>query len=179
RNHRVLLGAPRGNQGWGVIMYRLAAVACGLALLLGAEWYFMESRGDGDSSFASDRLTKTGDQFDGDRAMGYLKAICKFGPRQSGSPNMKKQIELLQKHFEKYGATVEKQEFTAKQHSQKKAVPMTNLIVSWNPNAKRRVIICAHYDTRPIADREPVKKKWREPFLSANDGGSGVALMME
>src|SRR5207253_9672 len=43
----------------------------------------------------------------------------------------------------------------------------------------RRVILCSHYDTRPIADQEPDERKWREPFLSANDGGSGVAFLME
>jgi Zn-dependent M28 family amino/carboxypeptidase len=56
---------------------------------------------------------------------------------------------------------------------------MTNLIVRWNPKAKKRVILCSHYDTRPIADQEKDPKDWKKPFVSANDGGSGVALMME
>jgi hypothetical protein len=161
-------------------MYRLAAVACGLALLLGAEWYFMDSRGDDDdSSFATDRQPQSADGFDGERALTYLKAICKIGPRQSGSAGMKQQIELLQKHFEKLGGVVTKQTFNARQVSRAKPVEMTNLIVSWNPDEKRRVILCSHYDTRPIADQEPQRSKWLKPFLSANDGGSGVALLME
>src|SRR5262249_38695733 len=56
---------------------------------------------------------------------------------------------------------------------------MTNLIVSWYPRLEQRVILCAHYDTRPIADQERNRRDWRKPFLSANDGGSGVALLME
>jgi hypothetical protein len=56
---------------------------------------------------------------------------------------------------------------------------MTNLIVSFSPAKHRRIIICSHYDTRPIADQEEDVRKWREPFLSANDGGSGVAFLME
>lgn len=56
---------------------------------------------------------------------------------------------------------------------------MTNLIVSFYPDFPRRVILCCHYDTRPIADQEPDPRKWREPFVSANDGGSGVAFLME
>jgi hypothetical protein len=56
---------------------------------------------------------------------------------------------------------------------------MANLIVSWNADRPRRVILCSHYDTRPIADQEPDRRKWHDPFLSANDGGSGVALLME
>jgi Zn-dependent M28 family amino/carboxypeptidase len=71
------------------------------------------------------------------------------------------------------------QRFTAQQKSQPQPVDMANLIVSWYPERQRRVILCAHYDTRPIADNEPDRRKWRDPFLSANDGGSGVALLME
>src|SRR4029079_19316706 len=71
------------------------------------------------------------------------------------------------------------QAFEAKQKSQTKAVPMANLIIACHPQQKRRVILCSHYDTRPIADQEPDPRKWREPFVSANDGGSGVALLME
>jgi hypothetical protein len=56
---------------------------------------------------------------------------------------------------------------------------MANLIISWHPQAQRRVILCSHYDTRPIADQEENIRKWHEPFVSANDGGSGVALLME
>src|SRR5439155_14686875 len=61
----------------------------------------------------------------------------------------------------------------------KKVIPMTNMIVSFFPERDRRVILCSHYDTRPIADQEPDERKWREPFVSANDGGSGVAFLME
>ena len=56
---------------------------------------------------------------------------------------------------------------------------MANIIVSWNPDKPRRVILCSHYDTRPIADQEPNRSRWHDAFLSANDGGSGVALLME
>ena len=117
--------------------------------------------------------------FDARRALSYLEAICKIGPRISGTPGMKKQQELIQKHFEARGAKVAYQRFTAKQESQRQRVAMANLIASWNPERPRRVILCSHYDTRPIADQEPDRRRWHEPFLSANDGGSGIALLME
>src|SRR5262249_35837456 len=63
--------------------------------------------------------------------------------------------------------------------SQKDPVEMANLIASWHPDRQRRVILCSHYDTRPIADQEEKRRDWEKPFLSANDGGSGVALLME
>jgi Zn-dependent M28 family amino/carboxypeptidase len=56
---------------------------------------------------------------------------------------------------------------------------MTNLIVSWHPNSTRRILICTHYDTRPIADQERDRANWNKPFVSANDGTSGVAFLME
>jgi hypothetical protein len=126
--------------------------------------------------FAADRDDAV---FDSARAMNYLKDICKIGPRISGSDGMKKQQDLLKNHFEKLGGKVEMQTFTAKQKSQARPVDMANMIVSWFPDRKRRVILCSHYDTRPIADQEPDRRKWYDPFVSANDGGSGVALLME
>lgn len=116
---------------------------------------------------------------DGKRAMGYLKDVCDLGPRMSGSPAMKKQQDLVRDHFTKLGAEVQLQTFSAKQVSQPNAVDMANLIISWQPKSKKRAIICAHYDTRPIADQEPNPQDWKKPFLSANDGGSGIAFMME
>ena len=117
--------------------------------------------------------------FEGKRALGYLKDLCEIGPRISGSEGMRKQQELIQKHFEKHGARVAYQKFDGKQPSQKEAVPMANMIVTWNPAAKRRIIFCGHYDTRPIADQERREADWRKPFVSANDGTSTVAFFME
>jgi hypothetical protein len=127
-------------------------------------------------AFAADRDEVA---FDGKRAMGYLEKLCKIGPRISGTEGMKKQQELLKKHFEDLGGKVEFQTFTARQKSRRQPVDMANLIISWHPERAKRVILCSHYDTRPIADQEPNRRKWEEPFLSANDGGSGVALLME
>lgn len=131
-------------------------------------------------AFAADRVPASAPvPFDGQRAIEYLQAICKMGPRISGTDGMKQQQEFVKKQFEARGAKVELQRFTARQNSQKQAVEMANLIASWHPERQRRVILCSHYDTRPIADQEPNRRQWTEPFLSANDGGSGVALLME
>jgi glutaminyl-peptide cyclotransferase len=53
------------------------------------------------------------------------------------------------------------------------------MIVTWHPESEKRVIFCSHYDTRPIADQEPNRRDWTKPFVSANDGASGAAWMME
>lgn len=133
------------------------------------------------TEFAADRAPPPVDPlpFDADRAMGYLRDICKIGPRISGSEGMIRQQDYLQKHFEAQGGKVTLQKFSYRQHSVRRQTEMTNMVVSWFPNRTERVIICSHYDTRPIADQEKNQRRWREPFVSANDGGSGVALLME
>jgi hypothetical protein len=135
--------------------------------------------GDKESEFAAGRGTDKGVPFDAKRAMGYLQAVCKIGPRISGTEGMTKQQELLKKHFEDLGAKVTLQKFTARQVSRRQPTEMANMIVTWHPDTDRRVILCSHYDTRPIADQEGDRRNWTKPFVSANDGGSGVALLME
>ena len=117
--------------------------------------------------------------FDGERSYGYLKAICALGNRMSGSPGMKKQQALVEKHFVGLQAKVTYQRFKVRHPRNGKRVPMANLIVEWRPEAKERLLLCAHYDTRPFPDREINRKKIRGVFLGANDGASGVALLME
>lgn len=113
------------------------------------------------------------------RAFGYLKQICDLGPRISGSAAMEKQQELLRKHFTDLGAQVAAQEFDVRHPETGLPVRMRNLIVSWQPEAKRRALIGCHYDTRPFPDQETLPQYRREVFLGANDGASGVALLME
>jgi hypothetical protein len=128
--------------------------------------------------FASNR-TATIAAFDSKRALGYLRQLCDLGPRLSGSEAMTKQQDIIEQHFTKLGAKVTRQKFQAKQISRPAAVAMTNLVITWHPDRDRRVILCTHYDTRPIADQELDRAKWHEKFVSANDGTAGVAWLME
>lgn len=117
---------------------------------------------------------------DAERAFGYLQQLCAFGSRMSGSPGMKKQQELLKTHFEKLGAKVTLQSFLARNPLGGAKVPMTNLIIEWHPERKQRILLGAHYDTRPLPDSDfdPVKRR-TGVFVGANDGASGTALLME
>ena len=113
------------------------------------------------------------------RAYRYLEQICDLGPRYSGSPGMRAQQELLQKHFEQLGGRVTLQELTAR-NPLGGTVPMANMIVQWHPERKERILLCAHYDTRPLPDRDPNPQRQRDGiFIGANDGASGVAALME
>src|SRR2546421_8692672 len=92
--------------------------------------------------FASDRAGSPFQvPFDAKRAMAYLEDLCTIGTRVSGSEGMKKQQELLKKHFEDLGGKVTFQRFPARQKSQRQSVEMANLIVSWHPDRLKRVIL--------------------------------------
>ena len=115
--------------------------------------------------------------FSGDRAMANLEAICTIGPRPSGSAAMDRQRAMLAQHFRAAGATVSGQAFQIRDRRTGKPVHLENLLVSWHPDRTDRVLLAAHYDTRPFPDNDPVDPKG--VFLGANDGGSGVAVLME
>ncbi|MBD3676766.1 MAG: M28 family peptidase [Planctomycetaceae bacterium] len=111
------------------------------------------------------------------RAFGYLNDICDIGPRISGSGGMKKQQEVIINHFKELGATITEQEFDAPHPLSGQPVRLKNLIVSWHPEKKERILLCCHYDTRPFPDQD--RRNPRGRFIGANDGASGVALFME
>jgi len=117
---------------------------------------------------------------DADRAYGYLKQICDLGPRPTGSPGMLAQQKLLVDHFQALGGEVLFQKFQMRHPRTGKATPVANLVVQWHPDRKERIVLCAHYDTRPQPDNQQVSKRQRGTvFIGANDGGSGTALLME
>jgi len=116
---------------------------------------------------------------DGQRAYGYLKQICEIGPRIAGSEANTRQRKLVADHFTKMGGKVREQPFRTRHPVTGERVSMANLIGSWHPDRLQRVVIGAHYDTRPHPDEEVDPNRHKLPFLGANDGASGVALLME
>jgi hypothetical protein len=116
----------------------------------------------------------------GARAYGYLQQICAIGPRISGTVGMQQQQQLLQAHFDQLGGKVTLQKFLVDNPLGGAKVPMANMIVEWHPETKDRILLCAHYDTRPLPDQDldPVQQR-SGIFLGANDGASGVAVLME
>jgi glutaminyl-peptide cyclotransferase len=116
---------------------------------------------------------------DGDRAYSYLKQICAIGPRPAGSEANTRQRKLVAEHFQKYGGQIQEQTFRSRDPKTGAPVTMVNLIGAWFPERTERVVIGAHYDTRPFPDMEDDPALQKTPFLGANDGASGVALLME
>ena len=117
-------------------------------------------------------------QFDADSAYQYVKEQVDFGPRV---PNSKGHVacgNYLAGQLEKFGATVTNQyaDLIAYDGTLLKA---RNIIGSYKPENKKRIALFAHWDTRPWADNDPDKKNHYTPILGANDGASGVGVLLE
>ena len=115
-----------------------------------------------------------------DRAFGFLQKICELGPRVTGSGPMQSQQQILAEHFSRLGGKVRLQKFRFPHPQNGEPQQAANMIVEWHPQKRERILICVHYDTRPQGDNARVPKNQRgKIFLGANDGASGVALLME
>ena len=115
--------------------------------------------------------------FDANKAYEYLKKQCAFGPRFPGSVAHKKTRDYLASELKKYANSVILQDFTYK--DKRKELKLTNIIAIFGPNVKKRIILCAHWDTRPFADKDPDPGLRNTPISGANDGASGVAVLLE
>jgi hypothetical protein len=156
----------------------LATLSVALAALGVAGWVLFGDRGpDGDASAAVSRLKLDDIPFNGARAYESLKQLCAIGPRPSGSAGMEKQQKLLAEHFQKLGGQVEFQRFRVRHPRDGSAVPMANIIVRWHPESTSRILLCAHYDTRPYPSLD--RENPLGTFIGANDGASGAAILME
>jgi len=115
--------------------------------------------------------------FEADKAFDYLKKQCSFGPRPPGVTAHEKTKDYLASELKKYANSVVLQNFTHK--SGERILNLTNIIAIFGPNVDKKVILAAHWDTRPFADRDSDPKKRSQPILGANDGASGVAVLLE
>lgn len=118
--------------------------------------------------------------FDGERAYALLEKQCSFGPRYPGSPGHKACLEFLVSELRQFTADVRLQSFD---HSfgldQQQTARATNVVARLWPDRTRRILLCAHWDTRPWADEDPDPRNRQKPILGANDGASGVAVLLE
>lgn len=114
--------------------------------------------------------------FDPDSAYAYVKKQVDFGPRVPGSAGHKACGDWMVAYLRALADTVIEQTghvtvFNGQQ------MPLRNIIASWKPELKQRVLLITHWDTRPFADKDTERKD--EPILGANDGGSGVGIYLE
>jgi Peptidase family M28 len=115
-------------------------------------------------------------EFNGDSAYYFVKKQVKFGPRVPNSMAHRKAGDYFIDQFKKRGATVTAQEFEATTFDNHQ-LNLRNIIASFNPEKQKRILLAAHWDTRPFADKDSAKKD--APFDGANDGASGVGVLLE
>jgi len=115
--------------------------------------------------------------FSGEQAYKLLVAQCDFGPRPPGSAVHDSFMVWLKNFLDTLADSTEIQYFSAVGYDGK-ILRMGNIIARFNPGAKEKIMFCAHWDTRPWADRDPDTTNHKKPILGANDGASGVAVLL-
>jgi len=116
--------------------------------------------------------------FNGEKALTYLQEQCDIGYRHPGSPGHQKALEYYRDFFSELADTLILQTFVQEIPDDNVAFTLTNVIAGFNPDGQNPLLIGAHWDTRPIADHDPDHQKRSTPILGANDGASGVAVLM-
>ena len=116
------------------------------------------------------------DDFNSDSAYNFISKQVSFGPRVPNTINHKKCGDWIVNKLTNYGFKTKEQvgQVTAFNGSK---LPVRNIIGNINPNATKKVLLCAHWDTRPFADRDSLNKN--RPIIGANDGASGVGVILE
>jgi len=111
-----------------------------------------------------------------DSAYHFVKAQVDFGPRVPNSKAHQDAANYFVSKFKSYGAKVIVQEFED-QNYEGKTLKLKNIIASFNPDYKKRILLAAHWDTRQFADKDP--ENVYAQFDGANDGASGVGVLLE
>ena len=117
-------------------------------------------------------------RFDGKKAFEQLVAQTKFGPRVANARAHQQCRDYLESELLKYADTVSLQPFTHTGYDGK-TLRFTNVIAAFNIHAFKYIVLCAHWDSRPWADQDTNPKNRTKPILGANDGASGVAVLLE
>ncbi len=114
--------------------------------------------------------------FSQDSAYAYIEKQVSFGPRVPGSAAQRKCADWMNAKLKSFGYEVIEQKFTGLLYDGK-TVPGINLIASYKPQASKRILLAAHWDSRAMSDKDPKVKN--KAIDGANDGASGVGVLME
>lgn len=116
--------------------------------------------------------------FNADSAYSYVKAQVDFGPRTMNSDAHDACGDYLAQKLTEFGAKVTNQTATLTSY-EGKPLKARNIIGSYKPESKKRIALFSHWDSRPWADNDPDSSKHYTPILGANDGASGVGVLLE
>ena len=117
-------------------------------------------------------------EFNADSAFAFVKAQTDFGPRVPLSTAHELCCEWLVTKLSTYADTVMVQDFRTRLFNNQ-GIDGKNIIASFHPKATKRIILCSHWDSRPYADHDADEANWNHPIDGANDGASGVGVLIE
>ncbi len=115
-------------------------------------------------------------EFNADTAYALVKQQVSFGPRIPNTKAHRETSDFIIRVLRLYGAKTVVQEFQASTYDGHNLL-LRNIIASYNPEKRKRVLLATHWDTRPFSDKDPKEKN--KPFDGANDGASGVGVLLE
>ena len=161
-----------------IIMVTAAVVA----LAAGLGWYGYSNSNknvnDLTETEEEEKVSPVGPDFNADSAYAFTQAQCNFGPRDMNSKGHEECGAWIVAKFKGYGCKVTTQKADLKGYDGT-TLKSTNIMAQYNPGATTRILLCAHWDSRPWADNDPDSTNWHKPILAANDAASGVAVMLE
>lgn len=117
-------------------------------------------------------------KFIAQNAFDEIKAQVEFGPRNPNSEGHKNALQYLQSKLSEYADEVVIQSFEYSGYDDVR-LSLSNIIAKFNPLSENRILLCAHWDTRPWADADPDPERRDLPISGANDGASGVGVLLE
>lgn len=161
-----------------VIIIVIAIVCAIIAWLFVAGPFAPTGSGDAEEAEEAEKVRPVGPAFNADSAYAFTKAQCDFGPRDMNSRGHAECLEWIVAKFRQYGCRVTTQSADLKGWDGT-VLHSTNIIAQYRPEATTRIMLCAHWDSRPWADNDPDSANWHKPILAANDAASGVAVMLE
>ncbi len=133
--------------------------------------------GSGSAPSKSQNLPSLIFSFDPDRSFSLLEEQVRIGPRVPGSDASRRTQDLMAANLTEAGATVFRQPFSVRYRGQDYS--MVNIIGLRRGRGPGLIMLCAHYDSRPVADQDPDPANRNRPIPGANDGASGVAVLLE
>jgi hypothetical protein len=116
--------------------------------------------------------------FSADSAYVFIAKQASFGPRVPNTAEHRKCGLWLENTLKRFTTDVTVQSFKTTAYNGT-SLDLKNIIASFNPQATSRVLLCAHWDSRPYADYDPDLSKHRTPIDGVNDGASGVGILLE